>query len=65
MPDRDNETIIVDRGTNPLAIVAGIIFAVAVLVVLWLVFFNGNTGGSGSVDVDVPEVSVDVTPDGQ
>jgi hypothetical protein len=64
MPNRDNETIIVDRGTNPMAVVAGILFAIAVLVVLWLVFFNGS-GGSGTVDVDVPEVSVDVAPDAQ
>lgn len=65
MPDRDRETVIVDRGTNPMAIVAGIVFAVAVLVILWMVFFNGTGGGGGTVDVDVPEVSVDVAPDGQ
>ena len=36
---------------------------VVVLGVLW--FLNNNGGSSGTVDVDVPAVSVDVTPDGQ
>jgi len=64
MPDR--ETVIVERGTNPMAVIAGVLFAVALVVVGYLVFFaNGNAGTGGTVDIDVPAVSVDVVPDGQ
>jgi hypothetical protein len=61
----ERETVVVDRGSNPMAVVAGILFVVALLVVGYLVFFNGNAGGGGTVDIDVPAVSVDVAPDGQ
>ena len=63
MPER--ETVIVDRGTNPMAVIAGIVFVIAVLVVGYLVFFNNGDSSGGTVDVDVPAVSVEVAPDGQ
>ncbi len=44
-------------------IIAGIVL-VAVLVIGFFVFVN-NTGGSRTVDIDVPKVNVDVVPDGQ
>lgn len=60
----NRETVIVDRSFNPLAIIAGILFVIAILFVGYLVFFNGS-GESGTVDVDLPAVSVDVVPDGR
>jgi hypothetical protein len=60
----DRETIIETGGGGASAgIIAGIII-VAVVVVAFFLFFN-NGGGSGTVDVDVPAVTVDVAPDGQ
>ena len=60
----DRETIIETGGGSGIAMIAGIIFAVVVVLgVLW--FLNNNGGSSGTVDVDVPAVSVDVKPDGQ
>ena len=60
----DRETIIETGGGSGPAMIAGIIFAVVVVLgVLW--FLNNNGGSSGTVDVDVPAVSVDVKPDGQ
>jgi hypothetical protein len=62
MAPLDRETVIVDRGAG--GIIISVIVAVALVVIAYLVFFNNN-GGGGTVDVDVPAVSVDVTPDGQ
>ena len=61
----DRETIIETRdGGSSVGLVAGIVFAVVVVLgIVW--FLNNDGGGSGTVDVDVPAVSVDVTPDGQ
>jgi hypothetical protein len=61
----DRETIIeTDGGGSSVALIAGIVFAVVVVLgILW--YLNNSGGGSGTVDVDVPAVSVDVTPDGQ
>ncbi|RYE85693.1 MAG: hypothetical protein EOP19_08845 [Hyphomicrobiales bacterium] len=60
----DRETIIETRGSSFPAILAGIVFAVVVVLgVLW--FLNNSGGGSRTVDVDVPAVTVDVKPDGQ
>ena len=61
----DRETIIeTGGGGSGAAMIAGIIFAVVVVLgVLW--FLNNNGGSSGTVDVEVPAVSVDVNPDGQ
>lgn len=64
----ERETIITDRsGPGAGAIIGGILAVlVAVLLVFWLM--NGglsvnNSGTGGTIDVDVPTVTV--TPDGQ
>jgi hypothetical protein len=60
----DRETIIETGGGSSAGLIAGVIFAVVVVLgILW--FINTKGGGSRTVDVDVPAVSVDVTPDGQ
>ena len=63
----DRETVIVDRGSRSSAgsIIIGLIVAIALIAIAYLVFFANNGGGGGTVDVDVPAVSVDVAPDGQ
>jgi hypothetical protein len=62
----ERETVIVDRDGGGAGAIIGIVVVVALLLIGYLVFFNGNTGGTGgTVDVDVPAVSVDVVPDGQ
>jgi hypothetical protein len=62
----DRETVIVDRGGSSAgSIIIGLIVAIALIAIAYLVFFNNDGGGSGTVDVDVPAVSVDVAPDGQ
>lgn len=60
----DRETIIETGGGSGPAMIAGILLVV-VLVLGFLWFVNNNGGGSGTVDVDVPAVNVDVVPDGQ
>ncbi len=54
-----NDTVVVDGGGgNPFGIIGGIIAAVvAVLLILWLVN-GGISGDGGSVNVDLPEVTV-------
>ena len=64
MSEPDRETVIVDRGGSGASAIIGIVVVVALLLIGYLVFFNGERTG-GSVDVDVPAVSVDVVPDGQ
>lgn len=60
----ERETVIERRGSSPvLAAIGGIVVLLLVVGLVWFLFGNGD-GGSGTVDVDVPEVSVDVTPDG-
>lgn len=63
---QDHETVIVDNGGGSSAgIIAGIV-VVVVLVLGFLWFFNGSKqGAGGTIDVDVPAVSVNVQPDGQ
>lgn len=65
MSDPDRETVIVDRGGSGAGLLVGIVLVVAMLAIGYLVFFNGDGAGGGSVDVDVPAVNVDVVPDGQ
>jgi hypothetical protein len=60
----DRETIIDPGGGGSAGLIAGIV-VVVVLVLGFLWFLNNNGGGSGTVDVDVPAVTVDVQPDGQ
>ena len=65
MSEPDRETVIVDRGGSGAGMIIGIVVVIALLVVGYLVFFNGDSAGGGTVDIDVPAVSVDVAPDGQ
>lgn len=64
MAYRDTETVIVDRGGSGAGIIAGIVI-VALVALGFFLFFNGNQSGGGTLDVDVPAVSINVTPDGQ
>ena len=60
----DRETIIETGDGGAAGIVAGLL--VVALVVVGLFFFFGmNRSGSQTIDIDVPAVTVDVTPDGQ
>ena len=60
----DRETIIETGGGSSAAVIAGIVFAIVVVIgVVW--FLNNDGSGSRTVDVDVPAVTVDVKPDGQ
>ena len=58
----DRETIITSGSAG--GVIAGILIVALLVLVAYFAFFNGN-GGSRTVDVDVPAVTVDVTPDGQ
>lgn len=60
----DREVVVERSGPSALAIIGGIVVVIAIIAAIFF-FMNGNTGGSGTVDVDVPAVSVDVVPDGQ
>jgi hypothetical protein len=60
----DRETIIETGDGGAAGIVAGLLI-VALLVVGFFFFFGMNRSGSQTVDLDVPAVTVDVTPDGQ
>jgi hypothetical protein len=60
----DRETIIETGDGGAAGIVAGLL--VVALVVVGLFFFFGTSrNGSQTIDIDVPAVTVDVTPDGQ
>lgn len=59
----DRETIVETRSGGAGVIGGIVLVAVLVIGVLW--FLNSNGGGSGTVDIDVPAISVDVKPDGQ
>jgi hypothetical protein len=60
----DRETIIETGSGSGVGMIAGIVFVVAVVLgLLW--FLSNQGGGSRTVDIDVPAVSVDVKPDGQ
>ncbi len=60
----DRETIIETGDGGAAGIVAGLL-VVALLVVGLFFFFTMNQGRSGTIDIDIPAVTVDVTPDGQ
>jgi|GEM_PF-3311471 len=67
MAIHERETVVVDNGGSGMSggIIAGVVLVL--VVVLAVLFFNGtfSGGGSGTIDVDVPAVSIDVVPDGQ
>lgn len=60
----DRETIIETGDGGAAGIVAGLLI-VALIVVGFFFFFGMNRSGSQTVDIDVPAVTIDVTPDGQ
>ncbi len=61
----DRETIIdTGGGIGAGGVIAGILL-VAVVVVGFFLFSNLGHGGSKTVDIDVPKVTIGVTPDGQ
>jgi hypothetical protein len=61
----DRETIIETGDGGAAGIVAGLIIVALVVVGLFFYFGVNNGGGSRTIDLDVPAVTVDVTPDGQ
>ena len=60
----DRETIIESGDGGAAGIVAGLLI-VALIVVGIFFFFGTNNSGSKTIDLDVPAVTVNVTPDGQ
>ena len=62
MPDR--ETVIAEAGLNPMSVVAGILFAISLVFLGYLVFFGGGVD-RGNSTLDVPVIGVDVVPDGR
>ena len=65
MAPLDRETVVVDRG-GPGAggIIIGLVVAIALIAIAYLVFFNNNGGGGGTVDVDGVTASVAGVPAG-
>ena len=60
----DRETIIETGDGGAAGIVAGLL--IVALVVVGLFFFLGvNNSGRPTIDIDVPAVTANVTPDGQ
>jgi hypothetical protein len=60
----DRETIIETGDGGAAGIVAGLL-VVALLVVGFFFYTSMNRSGSQTFDIDVPKVTVNVTPDGQ
>jgi hypothetical protein len=60
----DRETIIETGDGGAAGIVAGLLVVALVVVGLFFFFGMGNSG-SQTIDLDIPAVTVDVTPDGQ
>lgn len=61
----DRETIIETGDGGAAGVVAGLLVVVAVVVALFVFFGMNNANGGRTIDIDVPAVTVDVTPDGQ
>ena len=61
----DRETIIETGDGGAAGIVAGLIIVALVVVGLFFYFGANSGGGSRTIDLDVPAVTVDVKPDGQ
>lgn len=60
----DHETIIETGDGGAAGIVAGLL-VVALIVVGFFFYFGMNGSRSQTIDLDVPAVTVNVTPDGQ
>ena len=60
----DRETIIETGDGGAAGIVAGLL-VVALIVVGFFFYFGTNGSRSQTIDLDVPAVTVNVTPDGQ
>jgi hypothetical protein len=60
----DRETIIETGDGGAAGVVAGLLI-VALIVVGLFFFFGMNRPGSKTIDLDVPAVTVTVTPDGK
>ena len=60
----DRETFIETTDGGAAGIVAGLLIVALVVVGLFF-FFGSNRPGSQTIDLDVPAVTVNVTPDGQ
>ncbi|SFZ82262.1 hypothetical protein SAMN02983003_0972 [Devosia enhydra] len=63
IPER--ETVIVERGGGGAAVILAVVVILAAIGIGYIFLANNNGGASGTLDVDVPAVSVDVVPDGQ
>jgi len=61
----ERETIIETGDGGAAGVVAGLLVVVAVVVALFVFFGMNNGNGGRTIDIDVPAVTVDVTPDGQ
>ena len=61
----DRETVIVDRGSRGSTGIILTIVIVLLAIGAFILFTNMNRGSGGTLDIDVPAVTVDVTPDGQ
>ncbi len=60
----DRETIIETGDGGTAAMIAGVL-VVALLVVGTLYYLSLGNGSSRTIDIDVPKITVGVTPDGQ
>lgn len=61
----DRETTIVETGDGGAAAILTGVLTVALLVVGVFFYFSISNGGSKTIDIDVPKITVDVTPNGQ
>ena len=60
----DRETFIETGDGGAAGMVAGMLIVALVVVGLFF-FFSVNNSGSQTIDLDIPAVTVNVTPDGQ
>lgn len=60
----DRETIIETGDGGAAGIVAGLLIVALVVVGLFF-FFGSSRSGSQTIDLDIPAVTLKVTPDGQ
>ena len=61
MPDRET---IIETGDGGAAVIAGML-AVVMIVVVAFSYFGIGHGTTKTIDIDVPKITVGVTPDGQ